>query len=160
MVAFLSTLNPQQEAFIRNYCLNDTMRNDAMRSYAEAYGFDLDAMDRTRVIDEETKKVLVPSEYDRAAATCSTNGWRLLRHADVQARKNVIYGELLRDDIVDSRMAQIIVSGKDTDSGQMIKEYNRVTKRTDDAPKSETNVYVVEEWKLKQLNDLKNRLKK
>src|SRR5258706_4386081 len=89
-------LNLKREAFCQYYTKNQALFGNATLSYAEAYGYKLDELSREPqyiTIKGKKKKQKVPIEYDKAYQVCATEGARLLK-----------IPELLRDDIVDSRL--------------------------------------------------------
>lgn len=88
-------LSIKQENFLRFYIVNDELRGNATLSYAEAYGYDLDTLDKTGKRDLKTGILLEPSEFTRAYNTCSQLASRLLRNVKVQRRRVEILNEVL-----------------------------------------------------------------
>ena len=63
-------------------------------------------------------------------------GSKSLRKAKIQERVTALLNELLRDDVVDSQLARVVMQDYKLDAKvAAIKEYNRVRNRVDDAPK-------------------------
>jgi len=134
-----SKLTPQQELFCRFYTQNEALFGNATLSYAEAYNFDLDSLSDERPCDgdsdEEGKdhKHTVdcpPSEHTIAYQTCSSNGSRLLRTAKVQARITALLNQMLRDEIVDSQLAKLILQDAKPEAKiAAIREYNKIRNR-------------------------------
>lgn len=107
-------LNPRQEKFVRLYTQNDELFGNATLSYAEAYGYNLDEM-----VGDERKKM-----YD----SCSAQSSRLLRIDKIQKRKIELLNELLKNEIVDAKLAELIKGG----DMMAIREYNKLKGRITD----------------------------
>jgi hypothetical protein len=128
-------LTAQQELFCRLYTQNEALFGNATLSYAESHGFALDTLSREcpRRVDlpEHTcDRDCPPSEYDSAYQTCSVNGSRALRNAKVQARITELLNEILRDDVVDSQLAKLIMQdGEPAAKIAAIREYNKLRAR-------------------------------
>jgi hypothetical protein len=131
-------LTPQQELFCCFYTQNEALFGNATLSYAEAYAFDLDSLSHERPcnrdLDEDQNEhrhsVECPlSEYDIAYQTCSSNGSRLLRSAKVQARVTALLNDMLRDDVVDSQLAKLILNADGPTRIAAIREYNKLRQR-------------------------------
>lgn len=122
-------MKPERELFCRYYTQNEELFGNATLSYAEAYGYKLDELPKDDAVSEGGKTT-VPSSYDRAYAVCATNGGRLLRNAEVQARITTLLNEVLRDDVVDSQLAKVIMQDDKYDAKVAgIREYNKLRQR-------------------------------
>src|ERR1051325_9798923 len=95
-------LNPKQELFCRYYAQGEGTFGNATLSYAAAYDYDLGD---TTVIDEDGNP-LIQKPYKTSYHTCSVNGNKLLRNAEVKERITVLYNELLQDKFVDAELAK------------------------------------------------------
>lgn len=117
-------LMPQQEMFCRLYTTPGFTFKHNTFSYAEAYDYKLP----TREDGEVNTKSL---EYH----TCRANGARLLWTEGIRERIVEILLETFNEKTADSRLQEIILEGKDTDSIQAIKIFNdlkqRITKKVD-----------------------------
>lgn len=142
-------LNPKQEAFCRNYVLNDDLYGNRTLSYADAYGYDLDnepkddsiyelkdgsqvaKYDLDIMSDEAVKgsRLIEESSYQKMYDMCSQCGSRLSRNVKVQARCRELINEMADEAVVDSRLREIILRGKDQDSINAIKEFNKLKQR-------------------------------
>lgn len=123
-------LTAQQELFCRFYATNSELFSNATLSYAEAYQYKLDALDRTPVYDEDGKTVIEQSEYDLAYATCAANASRLLKNDKIQKRVLALLNEMLRDDVVDAQLAKVILQDYKLSSKiSAIREYNALKQR-------------------------------
>lgn len=134
-----------QETFVNLYVKGSgELRGHATLCYAAAYGYDLDALSRDDAVwsDETTdddgkviqpKQLIRPSSYDRVYTVCATNGSRLLRNAHIYERKVALLNEMLKDDVVDSRLAHWILQDAEPAAAiAALKEYNKLRKRTTD----------------------------
>lgn len=126
--------NQRRELFCRYFTQNDELFNNATLSYAEAYGYKLDELSREPVYgepDEEgNREIVESSEYDKACNVCAVNGGRLLRNTQIQERITVLRNELLKDDIVDSQLAKVIMQDHDASPKvAAIREYNKLRGR-------------------------------
>lgn len=121
----------QQETFCALYSTaGHYFFGNATYSYAEAYG----KMDRLNEIDEKLETTnnvheydddgdLIddgPTNYQKLSAekkgimnTCSSNGWRLLRNADIRLRCNYYMNTYLSEKAIDARRAFLINQDKD-----------------------------------------------
>lgn len=135
-------LTYKQELFCRYYTQNEQTLLNGTLSYAEAYGFDLDSMDREPVYDEEKKILIRESEFSRYEHYCGVAASRLMRNDRISKRINDLFVDLMREDIVDARLMKIIIKGKDNDSLAAIREFNalkqRITKKLDLSTKGES----------------------
>lgn len=127
-------LTAQQELFSRFYTQNEALFGNGTLCYAEAYAFDLDTLSRqcpSHPPDDEADPdhQCEPSEYELAYQTCSVNGSRLLRNAKVQARITALLNEMLRDEVVDSQLAKLIMSADGPTRIAAIREYNKLRSR-------------------------------
>jgi hypothetical protein len=125
---------------------SDTFGNGTL-SYGLAYNYKLDELSRepTRVkVGKRWKKG--PSEYDKACAVCATEAGRLLRIPEVIARVRVLLNELLKDNVVDARLAEHIMQMDDGDlSLQGIKEYNKLRGRIIDKTRDVTERFAMDD---------------
>lgn len=132
-------LKAKRELFCRCYTQNNELFGNATLSYAEAFDYKLDELSREAVyetdIDEETGaetqgKLIEQSPHDKAYHVCSVLSSKLLRNDDIQARIRVLLNELLKDEIVDSELAKIIMRDGDMPSKIAgIREYNKLRGR-------------------------------
>ena len=157
-------LSPKQERFCVLYTQNYELFGNATLSYAEAYGYDLESMDRDDAIyklntgeevdqktyddlpSEKTKRAecIKESTYKRYYDLCSSYGSRLRRNDKIQTRCRELLNAFMIDNVIDARLTEIILKGKDQDSINAIKEYNklkqRITERVDHTSKGESIV--------------------
>ena len=151
-------LTLRQELFCRNYTQNYEFMGNATLAYGEAYGFELDTLSKDDAViefidgttmskldyealwynDEKRKvpnRVKEKSTYDKAYNTCSVNASKLLRNTKIQQRIIDLSNEFLSDKVIDKRIKEIALDGKDSDAINAIKVYNdikgRIIKRTD-----------------------------
>lgn len=127
-------VTPQQELFCRYYTQNELLFGNATLSYAEAYDFELDSISQLRPCDDKPNhthaRECEPSPYDLAYHTCSVNGSRLLRNADIQKRVTVLLNEILSDSVVDSQLAKLIMQDAEPATKiAAIREYNKLRSR-------------------------------
>lgn len=136
----LENLTPQQEMFCRYYSQNDELFSNGTLAYAEAYDYRLDEMSHDRPVlekDEHGKPTKSgDSEYDKAYSVCAVGASRLLRKANIQSQVTAFLNDNLKDDIVDSQMAKLIMQDRKYESKiAAIREYNklrqRITEKTD-----------------------------
>lgn len=132
----LEQLTPKQEKFCRFYTQNKALFGNATLSYAEAYNYNLDLLDKTDAKYEsyeengvKKSKKIEESSYDKAYNVCASNANRMLRNEKITPFLTKYLNELLTDEIVDSNLAEIIVNGKDADRVSAIKEYNKLKQR-------------------------------
>lgn len=133
-----TTLTPVQELFCHYYCNNEVTRFNAVMSYAEAYWYNLDGASRLQVKDKNTGEVLRESEYRRMYRVCWAAWNRLLKNVKIQDRITVLLNQLKKDEIVDRRMMEHILSKDNQSSRDMIKEYNKLMQRITDKTKDES----------------------
>jgi hypothetical protein len=116
------TLDPKQELFCRYYTQNSELFGAATLSYAEAYDYKLDILSHEgvyeQVLDEETGEyrngdLIEASEYDKAYNVCAVMAGRLLKKAHIQDRCRTLLNELLKDEVVDSERAKVIMQDRD-----------------------------------------------
>lgn len=135
-------LTHKQELFCRFYTQNEETLLNGVLSYAEAYGFDLDSLSEEPVYAEDKITILQQSQYKLAYHYCGFAASRMLKNDKVARRVNVLFNELMREEIVDARLMRIILKGKDNDSLAAIKEFNslkqRITKKLDLTTKGES----------------------
>lgn len=117
-------LTPQQELFVTVYTTRGEYFFNGVHAYAEAYGYDL-PLRQDGTVDVNS------GDY----CTCKVNASRLLRE---EYMKRAVRNKLLADfneKVVDARLQEILINGKDTDSLQAIKIFNdikqRITKKID-----------------------------
>lgn len=126
-------LTPRQESFCQNYTQNYELFGNATLAYAESYGFDLEAQpkdDAVYEINEAKEKVLVEkSSYQKMYDMCSGSGSRLRRNAKIQERCRQLLNEFMNDQVIDARLTEIIINGRDEHSINAIKEYNKLKAR-------------------------------
>lgn len=135
-------LNLKQSLFCQYFVKNSALRGNATLCYAEAYGYDLESMStEDKKVKEwneekeeyEEKIIFRSSERAIAEDTCSSNGQRLLRNDKIDAEIIRLYNELLRDDVVDSRLAELIIQKEEPATAIAgIREYNKLRKRVTD----------------------------
>ena len=126
------TLNAQRDLFCRLYSQNSELFGNGTLCYAEAYGFDLDSLPKgcpNENHGEEDEGDCSPSEYDLGYHTCSVNGSRLLRNADVQDRVTALLNEMLKDNVVDAQLAKLVMTADGPTRIAAIREYNKVRQR-------------------------------
>jgi hypothetical protein len=127
-------LTAQQELFCRFYTQNEELFGNATLCYAESHGFQLDTLSREcpRRSDEPKHSCTDDcprSEYEFAYQTCSSNGSRALRNAKIQERITALLNEMLKDDVVDSQLAKLILSADGPTRIAAIREYNKLRQR-------------------------------
>ena len=123
-------LTLEQELFCRLYTQNTEFFGNATLTYAEAYGFDLDKLDRTREKDERGKEIIGTSEYEKVYNVCSAAGSRLLRNVKVQVFLRKCRNEFMRDDVVDGELVKTILQDYELPSKiAAIREYNKLKQR-------------------------------
>ena len=130
------TLTSKQEKFCRLYTQNKALFGNATLSYAEAYNYNLDELDKTDVKYEyyeenglKKTKIIEESSFTKAYNVCASNANRLLRNEKITPFLTKYLNEVLTDEIVDSNLAEIIINGKDADRVSAIKEYNKLRQR-------------------------------
>lgn len=150
------TLTLKQQEFCRYYTQDPVLFGNATLAYAEAYGYELDKLDKTPRREDGTiakseddggesdteqgengnskkrKARVIPrsSEYDVAYDNCSSAASRLLRNVKVVDYCEKLLNDLLKNEKVDARLAKIIFQQKDdTDALNAIKEYNKLKQR-------------------------------
>ena len=113
-------LRPKRELFCRYYTQNKELFGEATLSYAEAFGYDLDTLSREGVYEtilnedgEEEQKLVEASPYDKAYHVCAVEASKLLKNPDIQDRCRVLLNELLKDEVVDSERAKVIMQDRD-----------------------------------------------
>lgn len=142
-------LTPKQELFCRNFVLNDEFYGNRTLSYANAYGFDLDNQSKDDAVydwiyEKGVKKkgdLIEPSSYQKMYDLCSSYGSRLTRNDKIQRKCREFLNEMANEDVIDARLRQIILRGRDQDSVNAIKEFNklkqRIVEKTDITSKGE-----------------------
>lgn len=149
-------ITEKQKLFCLYYVTNDELRGNATLSYNEAFNMWLEEKDTEREKDWEWKDVPWTSEYDKCYNYCSMSSSRLLKKDKIQEENDRLWGELLNDAKINSRLSKIIYSGRDNDSISGIKVYNDITARLERAKQE-----ALDEWKIseKVLDPLTARLK-
>jgi hypothetical protein len=127
-------LNPQRELFCRYYTQNEDLFGNATHSYAEAYDYKLDTLSHEAIYDlpegNKDRKKIQDSEYERAIHVCAVEGSRLLRSPEVQSRITALLNEILRDEVVDSQLAKLIMQDSEPAAKiAAIREYNKIRQR-------------------------------
>jgi hypothetical protein len=127
-------LPPQRELFCRYYTQNEKLFGNGTHSYAEAYDYQLDTLSDKGIWSvpegDEPSEKLEDSPYDKAIHVCAVEASRLLRNPDVQARITALLNEILRDDVVDSQLAKLIMQDSEPAAKiAAIREYNKVRQR-------------------------------
>lgn len=117
-------ITPQMEDFCQAYTTKGDTYGIAYKSYSFAYEIPIP-------LTESNEINYKSSEY----AVCQSSGSRLLLKDEIKARISAILLAKLNDANVDTRLADIIEGGKDTDAIQGIKIFNdlkqRITKKLD-----------------------------
>ncbi|WP_425905720.1 hypothetical protein [Nitrobacter sp. TKz-YC02] len=142
-----SDLVMKRELFCQYITQNSSTFGNGTLSYGLAYGYKLDELSREPEYEGEGKKLKkLPSEYDRACAVCATEAARLLRIPEVIARVRVLLNELLKDNVVDARLAEHIMQ---VDDGELslsgIKEYNKLRGRIIDKTRDVTERFAMDD---------------
>lgn len=126
-------LNLKQDLFCHYFVQNNLLRGNATLSYAEAYGYDLDSLPKDDAVYKgkgETRKLVESSSYDKAYFVCATEGNRHLKKPHIQKLCIKLYNSLLKDDVVDAKLAKHIMQDDDmTVSVTAIREYNKLRGR-------------------------------
>lgn len=122
-------LTHKQELFCQYYIVNKATRFNATRSYAMAYGYDLDAADTTVIFDRVTGKEIKKSERKRMENVCGVCWDINLRKPKIQKRNRALMAEMMNDEIVDEKMLEHILWDDPQASRDMIKEYNKLRQR-------------------------------
>jgi hypothetical protein len=137
-------LKAKRELFCRYYTQNQELFGNATMAYAEAYGYELDALSKEGVYEEienedgttDHGKLLEESEYDKACNVCAVEASRLLRNPKIQDRITVLLNELLKDEVVDSQLAKLVTQDRDNPTKiAAIREYNKLRGRIIDRTK-------------------------
>lgn len=127
------TLTPKQEAFCRYYTQIAATFGNGTLSYAEAYGYDLDNASKDDAVYEKNKdgiNILVEScTYDKIANICAVGAHRLVRSSKIDKYIRQLLNEMMDNNVVDARLIEIIIKGKDQDSVNAIKEFNKLKQR-------------------------------
>lgn len=119
----------RHELFCQYFTKNESLFGNATLCYAEAYDYKLDALSHEGKWDKKGK-LIEASEYDKAYNVCSVEGHRLLRMPKLQDRITLLLNEILRDDVVDSQLAKVIVQdGELRPKVAAIAEYNKLRGR-------------------------------
>lgn len=127
---YRTRITPQMELFCRLYTTKGDTFNNGTLSYAIAYDFDLENKDTTREVDENGKEIKGTSEYDRVRAVCQNGASRMLFRNYIQERVKELMIQAFDDNkVADTRLTEIMLSGKDTDAIQAIKHRNDLKQR-------------------------------
>lgn len=125
-------LTEKQKLFCFHYICNDVLRWNWTLCYNEAYLKWLEDKSRIRLTDIEWKEIYGTSEYDKCYNSCSVSASTLLRNTKIQQENTRLLNELLNDQKVDSKLAEIIFTWKHADSLNAIKEYNKIKWRIEE----------------------------
>lgn len=127
-------LNVNQELFCQLYIKNSELFGNGTECYGEAYGYKFDELDNSdEVIDPETKKVIQYGTLSKARNVCAVESHKQLRKPKIQARLTELLNELLKDDIVDSQLAKLIMQDYKPEAKiAAIREYNKLKQRITD----------------------------
>jgi hypothetical protein len=130
----MEELPPKRELFCRFYTQNEDLFGNTTHSYAEAYDYKLDTLSNEPVYDlpegNEDRKIIQASEYDRAIHVCAVEASRLLRSPEIQSRITALLNEILRDEVVDSQLAKLIMQDAEPAAKiAAIREYNKIRQR-------------------------------
>lgn len=126
----------KQEKFCRLYTQNSELFGNGTLAYAEAYGYDLETLDRTNEKDEKGKEIPGSSEFSRVYNMCSSSASRMLRNEKINELITKSLNELMKDEVVDAQLAKVIMQDNKLEAKMSgIKEYNnlkqRIIKKTD-----------------------------
>jgi hypothetical protein len=133
--------NKRWETFCQIYAFDREFSGNATHAYAIAYDYDIDNLSRDDAVyegggtDPETReliprKMIKRSSYDLALNVCATTGRKLLRKPQIDKRLTELYLSILKDTLVDSRLAEHISQREDRGiSIQAIREYNKLGSR-------------------------------
>lgn len=122
-------LNEKQELFCQYFVLNDLLRGNATLCYNEAYKYDLDELPDGDAVFKKGK-LIEKSTHGKAYNLCSVEGARLLRNPRIQIRLTTLRNTLLTDEVVDSKLAEVIVQDKSYHARMMgISEFNKLRQR-------------------------------
>ena len=138
------------ELFCRFYVQNAALFANATLSYAEAYDYKLDTLSNDAVYSEPgedgKRKKLDDSEYDKAYHVCAVEGSTLLKNPDIQARITTLLNEMLKDEVVDSQLAKLILQDDDSRAKiEGIKEYNKLRGRIIDKSKIQIEKFAMDD---------------
>lgn len=126
-------LSETQELFCQYFIFNDEVRGNATQCYAEANGIDFEELSRDDAVysgEGDSVKLISPSTYAKTMNVCSVMGHKWLRQVKMQDRLVVLRNELLRDDIVDSQLAKVIMQESSLHAKMLgISEYNKLKSR-------------------------------
>lgn len=145
-------LTSKQERFCQNYTQNYELFGNATLSYADAYGYDLEnepdndaqylfndglIYSQHEIEDFATTdpkhiskgKKIQDSSYKRMYDLCSSYGSKLRRSEKIQKRCRDLLNEFMNDAVIDARLTEIIINGRDEHSINAIKEYNKLKQR-------------------------------
>ena len=123
-------LTPKQETFCQLYVKNSELFGNGTLAYAQAYGYDLDSMDRVCKTDENLAYIKGTSEYDMAFKVCAVCASQTLRKPKVNERVTKLLNELMTDEYVDSQLAKVVAQDYKLDAKvAAIREYNKLKAR-------------------------------
>lgn len=126
----MEELTPQQDRFCRLYTQNEELFSNATLSYAEAYSYELGRLSDIPEYNEKGDKIPRSSERDKAYDSCSANASRLLRNDKIQDKVTLYLNELMKDTVVDSQLAKVIMQDRKLESKvSAIREYNKLRNR-------------------------------
>jgi len=132
-------LKAKRELFCRYYTQNAELFGNATLSYAEAFDYKLEGLSKDgvyeQVVNEETGEyengdLIEASEYDKAYHVCGVEASKLLKKPDIQERVRVLLNEMLKDQVIDSELAKLILQDRDnTNKIAAIREFNKLRGR-------------------------------
>lgn len=122
-------LTLQQEQFCKYYTQNSELFGNGVLSYALAYNHDLSNADKTRELDEKDNEIKGTSDYDKLYNQCAVGASRLLINDKIIAQIVKFLNEQMTDEVIDARLSEIILHGRDEHSINAIKEYNKLKQR-------------------------------
>lgn len=147
----LEVLTKEQEQFCRNYTQNYDFFGNATLSYANAYGYDIEAQPDndaiilladgrempqyeydlidTDDIKPKVKRTLEESSRTKMENNCASSGSRLRSKVKIQSRCRELLNEFMTDSVIDARLTEIILEGNHADSVRAIQEYNKLRQR-------------------------------
>lgn len=149
-------LTLKQKRFCEIYTSEGDTFGNATLSYALAYGFDLDSLDKTPRINEEGKPK--QSLYDEEYHKCGVMAHNNLRKEKLREYINALLVSKLNDTTVDAQLTKLLLnSRKDDVKLNSIKVYNdlkqRIVKKIDITTANRPLVGLSDEELKNMLND-------
>ena len=149
----LEALSLKREMFCRYISQNATLFGNGTLCYAEAYGYNLEELSRDDAKYEwkgrgkKRERVCVePSSFDKAYNVCAVEAARLLRNPKILERIRELLNEILKNDVVDARLAEHIMQQNDGDrSLRGIAEYNKLRGRIIDKVKDVSESFTLDD---------------